>query len=106
MKSTPSAGLLDRKTKSTFGLSAKVIVTIWNRLIAEGHMPEGAVLKYLLWSLSFLKSYETENFYAIAFKTTEKTFRQWIWKLVLALSRLDMVSRSRMIVILLLNTLF
>lgn len=94
-KMIPSAGIMNRKMKATYGVSINMIVIIWNRLIADNLMPRGASLKHLFWALSFLKTYETEHFYSVAFRTLEKTFRGWMWKIVLSLARLEVVCITR-----------
>lgn len=91
-KSVPSAKQLNRKVKASYGVNTKIILAIWNRLIVEQLLPTGSLFKHLFWALAFLKTYDTEHLFSMAYGTSEKTFRQWVWKFILAISRLDVVS--------------
>ena len=53
-------------------------------------MPSGVGFKHLLWALFFLKVYETEENSANAVgKVDEKTYREWSWRFVEAISYLE-----------------
>ena len=63
---------------------------IWNRLI--GKLPPGSRPVHLLWSLLFLKRYDTEHVNRSLTQADEKTWRKWVWIFVELLANLDVVS--------------
>lgn len=91
LKTNPTDSALTRKSKANFGVSTAMIKFIWNCLVKDELLPNGAQVHHLLWTLAFLKTYETEQVYSSRFRTSEKTFRTWVWKLILAISRLNQV---------------
>jgi hypothetical protein len=78
-----------RRFKAFFGVTPKICAIIWNLL--SDLRPVSAKPKYLLWSLCFLKQYNTENLNHAIFGADEKTIRKWIWYFVRLLSELDIV---------------
>lgn len=70
-----------------YGICPCITTEIWNNVaedpntddILGSSKPEP---KHLLWALFFLRHYPTENVAATVFRTTEKTFRKWIWLLI------------------------
>ena len=66
-----------RRFKSFFGTIPEICSRIWNLL--EGHHHPSSKPKHLLFSLHFLKCYDTEENNAKFFCVDEKTFRKWSW---------------------------
>jgi hypothetical protein len=60
---------------SRFGVDAFMVVLIWNTIIVQVDFLIGATVVNLLWSLNFLKTYETEHNIAGFFGVDEKTYR-------------------------------
>lgn len=89
-----------RIVKAVFGCSVVIIAIAWKRIKEEGLKPTDASPVHLLYALALLKTYKTEDNYAIKFSVTRVTFRKWSWILVLALSRLDCVSINRIEIVL------
>lgn len=54
-------------------------------------MPDKGKPIHLYWMLSFLKTYETEKFYAAMYVIHENTFRKWVWKFVRAVGNIEIV---------------
>ena len=83
-----------RRFKAHFGVSPYIICCLWNRLVED----EGAPLRYtghvansprhLLWALLFLKLYSSESVLARICGTTEKTFRQRVWLMLISISNM------------------
>lgn len=90
-----SKTLFIRKFRSHFGLSVKVVTKTWNTLQLQNLLPNKANPKHLLWMCAFLKSYSSENNYAARYKVDEKTFRKWVWIMLSAVSKLEVVSRKK-----------
>jgi len=81
--------------KAHFGVSIFVVHVVWERLLVEDLLPTrhgGARPIHLLWALLFLKVYSTENVLSTMAQTTRKTFREWVWAMLEALSNMDVVS--------------
>ena len=68
--------------KAHFGLSPLVIAAVWNRLEDEALLPANGTPLHLLWTLLFLKLYNTAAVLSTMCGTTAKTYRQWVWKLL------------------------
>ena len=81
--------LNNRKFQEAFGCGSKVCAITW-LLIVNGWLdrPTGATKMQFLWSLMFLKEYETENNMAAEFGCNEKIFRYWVWFFLKELSYL------------------
>jgi hypothetical protein len=90
----PSCSVLinARRFKALFGVSASRCAHIWRRLQIDEVLPSKATPKHLLWALYFLKVYDSENNMAGRCGCDEKTLRKWIWKMIDALCRMDIVS--------------
>lgn len=92
----------DRRFRSTFGTSSDVCSVLWNMLQPYTTMHQnGIVPHHLLWSLMFLKEYAHETVHcAMVGGVDEKTFRKWSWLFVDAISFLEpMVVSVLMIVV-------
>jgi len=58
----------------------------------KGLLPYKAEHKHLLWSLFFMKQYDTEEAIVSRLKCDEKTFRKWRNLILVAISSLKVVS--------------
>ena len=74
-----------RRFRSHFGITPLRCSLLWEKLA----LPHKAEPMHLLCALLFLRSYQTEDRLASMAGVTEKTFQMWMWKLVMALSKLN-----------------
>ena len=81
----------DRKFRSFFGCSSYICSVIWNLFLCVP--PPDPYLRpyHLLWTLLFLNVYGCENVLAGICKTTEKTYRKWVWFLLEFLAGINVV---------------
>ena len=71
----------DRDCRSLFGCSPVVCATIWVK--CSFHKNKDLLAKHLLWSLMFLKLYETERVHiTIAGISDRQLFREKVWPIV------------------------
>lgn len=70
--------------RSLFGMGPDVCLDLWHR--CRQSMPAKATPKHLLWALHFLKVYGTEANMSSRAKTTRKTFRKWVRKMLGAIT--------------------
>lgn len=82
----------DQKMRSCFGVGLVMLTYVWNALRLDRLLPAKTQYKHLLWTLCFLKTGTTEEHLAIMFVCDPKTYRKWVWDIVLAISRYDGVS--------------
>lgn len=78
-----------RRFLALFGVSSSICSIIWNEI--ESLLPDGSSPVHLLWTLLFLKNYNTEETNRAIIKADEKTIRKWIWIMVDAISKLKVV---------------
>ena len=73
----------DRTFRALFGTSTDVCSVLWDYCATHKRRPKrGMKPKHLLWSLRFLKSYDTEDSLSTWAETTRKTWRKWVWILL------------------------
>jgi len=84
-----SNGLVNRRCVAKFGCTPELVHLLWNELVWKEVLPEKCSFKHLLWSLDFLKTYNTYSFYAAQYKVAENTFMKWIWKFIVAIARMN-----------------
>ena len=82
----------NRRFRSWFGLSPRVTSRVWNTLELQRKVPVGGLLKHLLWTLAFLKLYETESVYSSMFCVSDRTFRKWVWEFLAKIHTIELVS--------------
>jgi hypothetical protein len=84
----------DDKFLRLFGVDSNTAALIWNMVESRGNIltEPGRAIKHLLWSLLFLKNYETQALACILCRCSEKTHRKWVWIYVNEMSNLDVVS--------------
>ena len=56
-----SAQQEDRDFRESFGCTPMVVLAAWNLLAADDLIPENGSLEHLLWTLAFMKSYNTRR---------------------------------------------
>ena len=66
------ATLTDRSFRAHFGASPALVAELWDRIQPP---PDGSAPVHLLWTMAFLKMYETEETRASRFGTSAKTWR-------------------------------
>jgi hypothetical protein len=88
-----SNGLLNRRCVAKFGCTPDLVHLLWNEIVRYGTLPEKSTFKHLLWTLDFLKTYNTYSFYASQYKVAENTFMKWTWKFILAIARMKHLVR-------------
>ncbi len=66
---------------SMFGVEISVINHLYSLL--PGHF----LPVYLLWTLYFLKNYPVAEVAAAMWKISERTFRDWVWKIIFILDK-------------------
>jgi hypothetical protein len=81
----------NHKFRAFFGFGPKVTARIWNTLTAQELVPEGGRVVHLLWTLCFLKLYDTEAVLSTIFDVCEKTYRKWVWKFLKKIYLIDLV---------------
>ena len=79
------ADTLERRFISLFGVTLQICYLLWCMLDVANEGPEGACVCHLLWTLMFLKTYNTNDNLAADCKVDPKTFRKWKWLLLEAL---------------------
>ena len=65
----------ERVLRSFFGVSLNTIVSCWKR----GEFKIKTRPRHLLWSLLFMKCYDSEERLANLVDADRKTYRKWIW---------------------------
>lgn len=75
--------------KSFFGVTPIVCSIIWTHLLKSQKLQLKPI--HLLWSLLFLKQYNTETVNSIICRCDKKTFRKWVWLVLNELRYLNKV---------------
>jgi len=81
-----------RRYREFFGCTPFLCSLLWEMLLDQGLIVVGTHPIHLLWALLFLKQYNTEAVNAGICYCDEKTYRNWIWAFVDAISELNLVS--------------
>jgi hypothetical protein len=84
--------------RAHFGVSIKTLTRIWDTCSSNNlsSKPE-----HLLWTLQFLKTYETEEILSNTFGVSRKTYRKWVWIMVKSISD----SKKRVVSIFIINSI-
>lgn len=99
LSSSSSRRIRRRRFLSVFGISPYVVSLIWDMFENGSDFADTKIRPiHLLWTLYFLKVYDTETVCANACCCDEKTFRKWIWVCMEQLAELedDVVSHNKM----------
>ena len=79
----------DRRFRSCFGASSRVVAELWNCITQQEVEEPGSELKHLLWALIFLKVYATMEIHcSIVGWPCAKSFAKWSWYFVEKLANL------------------
>ena len=79
---------LESKFVSLFGLTPDQTNQLWNLV----QKPEKGQPKHLLWTLYFIRQYDSTVFGCHLLGVSPKTWRKWVWAFVHAISALELVS--------------
>jgi hypothetical protein len=85
---------INRRIRSSFGVTADVVLAIWQILIKKGKLKEKTRIKHLLYMLAYFKTYAAYEVFSSRFQCTEKTFSTWVWYMADQVATLDIVSTS------------
>lgn len=69
----------DQSFRAHFGTSADVCSILWDNIRASRRCPRCIRPIHLLWSLLFLKTYDTTDVLAARVNTSPNTLRKWVW---------------------------
>ena len=78
--------------KSIYGLKLLQSRVLWNHVIASEQMTVNYGKKHLLWTLRFLRHYQTKGCLAHDVKCAPGTLMKWVWFTIDILSTLKIVS--------------
>lgn len=83
----------DRAFRDFFGVSAIVVVVLWNLLVDTGLLPDGGTPMHLLWMLYFFKVYPKQGPACSSAGGSKgaidpKTWRKYIWPFVFRIADL------------------
>jgi len=95
MVTTRGHPLCERRFRSLFGMTVKLCSWYWRQLVIRGLLPDSFKPERFLWTLHFLRVYNTEEVNCTMFSCSEKTFRKWIWVGIDAIGSLQLVSDMR-----------
>jgi hypothetical protein len=81
MNSNPNlvAGTIKRRWATNFATSPLVCSIVWDMLKPEEWGENRVELKYLLWTMHFMKTYKKESDICGQVRCDEKTLRKWVW---------------------------
>ncbi len=75
--------------RSNFGVCVNVCTVLFTKIQAWQRVNRAQnqwiKKKHILWTLSFLKSYSTNDVAHVPFRVSEKTFREWVWQTLFTL---------------------
>lgn len=91
-KQNNSLGIGQRRFRAMFGVSYIHCSIIWTHIYDD--LPGGACPVHLLWTLMFLKCYNTEEVNRSLIDADEKTIRKWIWIFIDQISKIRVVYNS------------
>jgi len=80
---------IQRQFVACFGCTIHIAAMLWCILDVDNLGPDNAKIHHLLWTLMFLKTYETNNILASIFDVDEQTYRKWTWLIIGAIARID-----------------
>ena len=82
----------ERNFKAHFGASLSVAYTLWCWLDVYNDGPYGGMVHHMLWTLLFLKVYDTYDVLASSVGVHRDTYRKWVWLFLNRIAWLDIVS--------------
>jgi hypothetical protein len=87
---------INRHIRNSFGITADVVVVIWDILQSQYELLKNTRIKHVLWMLCYFKTYNEYEQYCNIFGVSDKTFRTWIWYVTGLVCRLDIVSKKKL----------
>jgi hypothetical protein len=76
---------------SRFGVEPTMVAMMWDISITQTNFSSGAKLVHLLWSLNFLKIFDSVHGF---FGVDEKTYRQWMWPIIQCIASMSVVHKK------------
>ena len=92
-KNNISTTRMMQKFVSTFGITPNMCSIVWTKL-QDDEMPATVLPKHLLWTLHFLRCYNSEEVLTNLTKCCRQTLTKWIWPMIERLHDLDIVSNN------------
>lgn len=83
-----------RKFQSLFGVCLNTFVILCAMVLETDPMIHRL---HVMWTLHFLRTYNTQDNYAVFWNVNGKTFDDHIWQIIDIFSKLDLVSTSPML---------
>ena len=80
--------------KSIYGLTPLQTAVTWNNLIGSLNVLDSFRKKHLLWTLRFLRHYQTKQCLAHDLMVAPGTLMKWVWYTIDSLSELKIVSST------------
>ena len=72
----------------TFGASPVVVAILWEKITTMDLAPLNSMPIHLLWSLFFMKIYQTNKVMATFAGASVPTFTKWVWDFIFAIAKL------------------
>ena len=92
-----SKNTLKETFRSHIGCSFEVCADAWSRMVARDSLPQDAKPKHLIWTLMYLKLYDTQRRSSVVLNSDSKTIRKWKCIILKALFDIkDTVVRRRL----------
>jgi hypothetical protein len=83
---------INRMLRNFYGVSASIILKIWNLIKINKNFNSSAGIIHLMWMFSYFKSYTEYEQYSAKFGCCVPTFRSWVWYMAKQVSELPLVS--------------
>ena len=87
---------LRKKVETTFngmyGMTVYQFLILWNLIHDQFNIDTYFSITHLLWTLYFLKQYQSRNVMTVLFRTSKNTLSKWIWYTLDLISNLNLVS--------------
>ena len=77
MNENLSENTLKELFRSHIGCSFEVCADAWNRMVARDSLPGDAKPKHLIWTLMYLKLYDTQRRSSVVLRSDADTIRKW-----------------------------
>ena len=74
-----------------FGCSLEVSAKVHDKVQMGAYHVHGSCPQHCLWALFFMTTNKTEKMLAMAFESTEKAIREWVWSWINAIASIELV---------------
>lgn len=78
-----------RKCISMWGATPDLVLSLWEELDYCRKVPKKGRIVHLLWTLNFLKTYNTWSVLSGTYGVTENTYTHWVWAFLEAIASLQ-----------------